>query len=165
VLIILIILAFLAPESRTELAHFDGADNRAWPLKKIIQIETMSNSHLQYTFSNKSTPKMFAIKQADFYDFTPHRKDFVFLASPTLMSTKNIKWFFVNGDSVTRFLTSGFFHQTIPPGPLINGLKYFCIWLRIREVIRQSRCTSGVIDTAGAASVVSMTPLVPPQRC
>jgi hypothetical protein len=40
----------------------------------------------------------------------------------------------------------------------------FCIWLRICEVIRQSRGTSGVIDTAGAASVESMTPLVLPQR-
>jgi hypothetical protein len=39
-------------------------------------------------------------------------------------------------DSVTRFLTSGLFHQTIPPGPLINGLKPFCIWLQIREDIR-----------------------------
>jgi hypothetical protein len=29
-----------------------------------------------------------------------------------------------------------FFHQTIPPGPLIHGLKPFCIWLRIREDIR-----------------------------
>jgi hypothetical protein len=38
----------------------------------------------------------------------------------------------------------------IPPGPLINGLKPFCIWLRIREDIRQSRCSSGVNDTAGA---------------
>jgi hypothetical protein len=46
-----------------------------------------------------------------------------------------------------------FFHQTIPPGALIHGLKHFCIWLRIR----------GVIDTAGSAAV-SMTQLVPPQR-
>jgi hypothetical protein len=53
-----------------------------------------------------------------------------------------------------------FFHQTIPP-----GLKHFLIWLWIWEVIRQSQCTSGVIDTAGAASVVPMSPLVPPQRC
>jgi hypothetical protein len=57
-----------------------------------------------------------------------------------------------------------FFHQTIPPGALIHGLKHFCIWLRIREVIRQSRCLSGVIDTAGAAPAVSLIPLVPPQR-
>jgi hypothetical protein len=39
---------------------------------------------------------------------------------------------------------TGLFHQTIPPGPLIHGLKPFCIWVRIREVIRQSRCLSGV---------------------
>jgi hypothetical protein len=33
-------------------------------------------------------------------------------------------------DSVTRFSTSGCFHQTIPPGPLIHRLKPFCMWLR-----------------------------------
>jgi hypothetical protein len=43
-----------------------------------------------------------------------------------------------------------FFHQTIPSGPLINGLKPFRIWLRICEVIRQSRCLNGVIDTTEA---------------
>jgi hypothetical protein len=39
------------------------------------------------------------------------------------------------------------------------------IWLRIREVIRQSRCLSGVNDTAGATPAVSLIPLVPQQRC
>jgi hypothetical protein len=52
----------------------------------------------------------------------------------------------------TRFSTSGFFfHQTTRSGPLIHRLKHFRIWLRIREVIRQSRCLSGVNDTAEVA--------------
>jgi hypothetical protein len=54
-----------------------------------------------------------------------------------------------------RFSTLGFFHQTIPHGSLIHGLTPFCIWLRIRKVIRQSRCLSGVNDTAGDASADS----------
>jgi hypothetical protein len=39
----------------------------------------------------------------------------------------------VKRDSVTRFSTLGFFHQTIPPRALIHGLKPLCIWLRIRR--------------------------------
>jgi hypothetical protein len=73
-------------------------------------------------------------------------------------------------DRVTRFSTSAFFHQTIPSGPLIHGLKPFPIWHRIREVIRQSPWHSGANDTAVAISyadfvqkhkstVVSITPL------
>jgi hypothetical protein len=34
---------------------------------------------------------------------------------------------------VTRFSTLGFFHQTIPPGPLIHGLTPFGILLRYRR--------------------------------
>jgi hypothetical protein len=32
-----------------------------------------------------------------------------------------------------RFLTSGFFHQTTPPRPMIHGLKPFSIWISIRR--------------------------------
>jgi hypothetical protein len=64
-----------------------------------------------------------------------------------------------------RFLTSGFFHQTILSGPLIHGLKHFWIWLRIRKVIQQSQCLSCVNDTAQAAWAVSMTPLRLPEQC
>jgi hypothetical protein len=59
--------------------------------------------------------------------------------------------------------TSGFFHQTIPSGPLIHRLKHFWIWLRIRKVIWQSRWLSSVNDTAQAAWAVSLTPLRPPK--
>jgi hypothetical protein len=38
-------------------------------------------------------------------------------------------------DSLTRFSTSGFFHQSIPLGPLIKNLNHFCIWLQIRREI------------------------------
>jgi hypothetical protein len=54
-------------------------------------------------------------------------------------------------DPVTRFSTSGFFHQTTPILPLTHGLKPFCIWLRIRRDIRlwnQFFVASGVNDTA-----------------
>jgi hypothetical protein len=50
--------------------------------------------------------------------------------------------------------TYGFFHQTMPSGPLIHGLKPFRIWLRICKVNRQKV----------VASAVSMTPLRPHQR-
>jgi hypothetical protein len=36
-------------------------------------------------------------------------------------------------DSVTRFSTSGFFHQSTLPRALIHGLKAFRIWPRIRR--------------------------------
>jgi hypothetical protein len=48
-------------------------------------------------------------------------------------------------DRITRFSTSGFFHQT-KPRTLIHGFKRFWKWLRIREVIRQSLLDSGVND-------------------
>jgi hypothetical protein len=38
-------------------------------------------------------------------------------------------------DIVTRFATSGFFHKTNYPSPLIHGLKPFCIWLGICEIV------------------------------
>jgi hypothetical protein len=41
-----------------------------------------------------------------------------------------------------------FFHQTVPSGPLIHGLRPFRVWLRNYEDIQQSRLDSGVIDTA-----------------
>jgi hypothetical protein len=65
-------------------------------------------------------------------------------------------------DPVTRFSPSGFFHQTTPFGPLTHRLKLFCIWLRIRGDIDYEIdffVVSGVNDTAGHWSVVSMTPL------
>jgi hypothetical protein len=83
-------------------------------------------------------------------------------------------------DSVTRFSTLGFFHQTIPPRALIHGLKPFRIWLRIRRENRDNLnlnisttlfihtmvvfCTKlrlkkfgfhGLIESAEAASAVS----------
>jgi hypothetical protein len=56
-----------------------------------------------------------------------------------------------------RFLTFGFSFKTIPSEPLIHGLTPFRIRLRIREIIRKSRCHSGGIDSAVSASAVSMT--------
>jgi hypothetical protein len=41
-----------------------------------------------------------------------------------------------SGSTTLDFRPLVFFHQTIPPGPLIHGLEPFCIWLRIREDIR-----------------------------
>jgi hypothetical protein len=64
-------------------------------------------------------------------------------------------------DSVTRFSISGFFHQTIPHRALIQGLKPFRIWIRIRRENRlcnrlprhdrdRRSCFSGLIETAEA---------------
>jgi hypothetical protein len=36
-------------------------------------------------------------------------------------------------DSCKRFATLGFFHQSIPPKDLIQGLKPFCKWPNIRR--------------------------------
>jgi hypothetical protein len=57
-----------------------------------------------------------------------------------------------------------FFYQTITSGPLFHGLKPFLIWLRIREVIRQSRWIFSVNDTAVADTAVSMKLLWPTPR-
>jgi hypothetical protein len=71
---------------------------------------------------------------------------------------KNIALFFrhlshshCERDSVTRFMTLSFFHQTIPPRALIHGLKPFCIWLRFCRENRDNRLQS--LDPA-----VSMRP-------
>jgi hypothetical protein len=61
---------------------------------------------------------------------------------PRIASTIHLK-----GTVSQDFRPLIFFHQTIPAGPLIHGLKPFRIRLRIREVFRQSRCLTGVIST------------------
>jgi hypothetical protein len=53
----------------------------------------------------------------------------------------------------------------MPPRPMIQGLKHFCIWLRIREVMRQRWYLSSVNDTSGSEPAVSLMPLVPHQQC
>jgi hypothetical protein len=58
-----------------------------------------------------------------------------------------------------------FFSSNYPTWVIDSRVKPFCIWLRNCKVIQQSRCTSGVIGTAGAALGVSMKQLVPPQCC
>jgi hypothetical protein len=62
-------------------------------------------------------------------------------------------------NSCTRFSTLGFFHQSTPPVALIQGLKPFCIWLRIRQENRLYSNFSDVIYTAETLSMVSLTPL------
>jgi hypothetical protein len=76
---------------------------------------------------------------------------------------------YVKGTLLRDFRPSFFFHQTIPPGPLIYGLKPFRIWLRICRDNQYYSSFSGVIDTAEtldliliSVSAVSMTPLKPP---
>jgi hypothetical protein len=55
---------------------------------------------------------------------------------------------------VTRFLTSGFFHQTIQSGPLIHGLKHFRICFEFAKLFNKV-----------GAWAMSLTLLRPPQRC
>jgi hypothetical protein len=68
---------------------------------------------------------------------------------------------FLERDSVTRFLTLGFFHQSIPPKALIHGLKPFCIWLRFRRENQDNRLQSldpiGFCGLETAGSVSEMT--------
>jgi hypothetical protein len=51
--------------------------------------------------------------------------------------------------SVTRFLTSGFFHESVSPKPLSIPLGSFRIFSKIRGDIRSSRFATGVVDTGG----------------
>jgi hypothetical protein len=50
-------------------------------------------------------------------------------------------------DSATRFSTSGFFHGSVSAKSLSIPLGPFQIFLKISGDIRNSRCTTGVIDT------------------
>ncbi len=52
-------------------------------------------------------------------------------------------------DSVTRFSTSGFFHESVFPKHLSIPVRPFRIFSKIRGDIRGSRCTTGVNDTCG----------------
>jgi hypothetical protein len=50
-------------------------------------------------------------------------------------------------ENVKRFLTSGFFHESVSPKHLSIPLGQFQIFPKIRGDIRSSRCTTGVVDT------------------
>jgi hypothetical protein len=52
-------------------------------------------------------------------------------------------------DSVMRFSSSGFFHESVSPKPLSIPLQPFQIFLKFGGEIRSSRCTTGVDDTGG----------------
>ncbi len=52
-------------------------------------------------------------------------------------------------DTFTRFLTSGFFHESVSPKHLSIPVRPFRIFSKIRGDIRGSRCTTGVNDTGG----------------
>ncbi len=55
--------------------------------------------------------------------------------------------FVLKRDSVTRFFSSGFFHESPFPKPLKKKFRSFKIFSKIRWDIRESRCTNGVNDT------------------
>jgi len=52
-------------------------------------------------------------------------------------------------DSVTRFSTSGFFHESVSPKPLSLPIGPFRIFSKIRGDIRSSRFATGVNNTGG----------------
>ncbi len=54
--------------------------------------------------------------------------------------------------------SSGFFHESPCPKPLIITLGSFQIFSKIRGDIHKSRCTTGVNDTGGKLPPVSTTP-------
>jgi hypothetical protein len=60
--------------------------------------------------------------------------------------------------TVSRDFRPLVFSSNNPIWPLIHGLKPVRMWLRIREVIRQSRCLSGVMGTAVANTAVLAMP-------
>jgi hypothetical protein len=100
----------------------------------------------------------------NFHEFNMNNRWIVWISTGSV-SKKKAYFFSLKGTVSRDFRPLVFFHQTIPSGPLIHGLKPFRIRLRIREVIRQSRCLSGVNDTAKASLGVSLTSLNPPERC
>ncbi len=53
-------------------------------------------------------------------------------------------------DSVTRFLTSGVFHESVSPKPLSIPLGSFRIFSKICGDIHSSKCTTSVVDTGGS---------------
>ena len=61
-------------------------------------------------------------------------------------------------ECVTRFLTSLFFHDSNPSGPLINRAKYFRIRFWFRQDIRIVKKLHGVHHTAELDSAVCILP-------
>jgi hypothetical protein len=59
----------------------------------------------------------------------------------------NIRLLRPRRDIVTRFLTSGIFHESVSPKPLSIPLQPFQIFSQIRGDICSSRCTTGVVET------------------
>jgi hypothetical protein len=47
-------------------------------------------------------------------------------------------------DNVTRFLTSGFFHESVSPKPLSMPLRPYLIFSKLLGDIRSSRFATGV---------------------
>jgi hypothetical protein len=62
----------------------------------------------------------------------------------------------LKGRVARDFRHSVFFHQSSPPKDLIQGLKPYCIWLRIRRENRLYSNFIGVIDIAEMISAVSL---------
>jgi hypothetical protein len=55
----------------------------------------------------------------------------------------------LKGQSVTRFLASGFFHESVSPQRPSILFVPFRIFSKIRGDIRESRCTTSINDTGG----------------
>jgi hypothetical protein len=93
----------------------------------------------------------------------PQVKKFVFYFSPQvpylwrlygikiikIEEIKNLTLGHLERDSVTRFSTSSFFHESVSPKPLSILLGPFQIFSKIRRNICSSRCATGVVDTGG----------------
>jgi hypothetical protein len=56
---------------------------------------------------------------------------------------------------VTRFSTSGFFHESVSPKHLSVPLRPFRIFSKIRGDITGLRFTTGVVDTGGTTPVAN----------
>ena len=85
----------------------------------------------------------------------PFKRNSIFAESqtkliPLCLRVRGIKFdalAIVERDSVTRFSTSGFFHQSVSPKHMSIPVRPFRIFSKIRGDIRSSRLTTGVADT------------------
>ncbi len=85
--------------------------------------------------------------------FTTSFNPKLFLLKLRMNITKLTRWrvnvYCSQRDSVTRFSTSGFFHEPVSPKHLSIPIRPFRIFSKIRGDVCGSRCTTGVIDTDG----------------
>ncbi len=100
----------------------------------------------QLNFSFKSTSTRSRQKYNHYHSTWKNKKFHLVYHEQSLLFLRELPF---KRDSVTRFSTSGFFHESVSPKHLSILLRPFRIFSKIRGDIRGSRCTTGVNDTGG----------------